>query len=66
MAKTSENESDVRQVSEVGGLDSAQADTPISDSQSVAGNPEGETGEDAVGPAAGPNAVPDWDATQPK
>ncbi|GAB2764148.1 hypothetical protein GCM10027020_15380 [Nocardioides salsibiostraticola] len=65
MAKTSENESDDRQVSEVGGLDPAQADTPISDSQAVAGNPEGETGEDAVGPA-GPNAVPDWDATQPK
>lgn len=65
MATTSENESEGRQVSEVGGLDPAQADTPISDSQSVAGNPEGETGEDAVGPA-GPNAVPDWDAAQPK
>lgn len=41
------------QVSEVGGLE--RADEPISDDQSVAGQPEGESGEVDEGPT-GPNA----------
>lgn len=43
------------QVSEVGRLDPADADTPISDDQSVAGQPDGESGETDEGPT-GPNA----------
>lgn len=52
-------ESNERQLSEVGRLDPLEADTPISDSQAVAGNPTDESGEPDVGPA-GPNAIPDW------
>ncbi|MAS56302.1 hypothetical protein [Nocardioides sp.] len=43
------------QVSEVGGMDPADADTPISDDQSVAGSPSDESGEVDEGPQ-GPNA----------
>lgn len=43
------------QVSEVGNLDPAKADTPISDDQSVAGQPDGESGTTDEGPQ-GPNA----------
>ena len=43
------------QVSEVGRLDPADADTPISDDQSVAGSPSDESGETDEGPT-GPNA----------
>ena len=43
------------QVSEVGAMDPADADTPISDGQSVAGQPDGESGEVDEGPQ-GPNA----------
>jgi hypothetical protein len=49
------------QVSEVGGLDPADADTPIQPDQSVAGAPEGESGEVDEGPQ-GPNAAPDWES----
>ncbi|TIC81733.1 hypothetical protein [Nocardioides sp. GY 10127] len=43
------------QVSEVGALDPADADTPISDDQSVAGQPDGESGTVDEGPT-GPNS----------
>ena len=43
------------QVSEVGRMDPAEADTPISDDQSVAGQPDGESGTTDEGPT-GPNA----------
>lgn len=43
------------QVSEVGAMDASQADTPISDDQSVAGQPDGESGTTDEGPT-GPNA----------
>lgn len=43
------------QVSEVAALDPSQADTPISDDQSVAGQPDGESGRTDEGPT-GPNA----------
>jgi len=43
------------QVSEVGRMDAADADTPISDDQAVAGQPEGESGHTDEGPT-GPNA----------
>lgn len=47
------------QVSEVQQLPASGADTPISDDQAVAGQPDGESGEVQEGPA-GPNArVPD-------
>jgi hypothetical protein len=48
------------QVSEVGALDPADAGTPIQPDQSVAGAPEGESGEVDEGPQ-GPNAAPDWE-----
>ena len=48
------------QVSEVGRMDPDQADTPIQPDQSVAGAPEGESGEVDEGPQ-GPDAVPDWE-----
>ncbi|MBR7742921.1 hypothetical protein KC207_06425 [Phycicoccus sp. BSK3Z-2] len=54
---------DEGQVSEVQQMDEADADTPISDSQSAAGQPDAETGEPDVGPA-GPNAKVDRDAEQ--
>ncbi|CAN5360123.1 hypothetical protein BH11ACT8_BH11ACT8_03340 [soil metagenome] len=43
------------QVSEIGRMDPAEADTPISDDQSVAGSPSDESGEVDEGPT-GPNA----------
>lgn len=43
------------QVSEVSAMDPSEADTPISDSQSVAGQPTDESGEVDEGPT-GPNA----------
>lgn len=51
------NESDEGQVSEVASMDPAEADTPISDDQAVAGNPDGESGEVQEG-TTGPNAAP--------
>lgn len=49
------------QVSEVGAMDPAEADTPISDDQSVAGSPSDESGAVDEGPT-GPNSAPDHDA----
>lgn len=46
------------QVSEVGAMDPADADTPISDDQSVAGSPSDESGRPDEGPT-GPNSKPD-------
>jgi hypothetical protein len=46
------------QVSEVASMDPAAADTPISDDQSVAGNPTGESGEVQEPEEAGPNGRP--------
>ena len=43
------------QVSEVQRMDPADADTPISDDQSVAGSPDGESGDTDEGPT-GPNS----------
>lgn len=43
------------QVSEVGAMDPGEAETPISDDQSVAGQPDGESGDVDEGPQ-GPNA----------
>ncbi len=48
------------QVSEVSGMDPAEADTPIQPDQSVAGAPDAESGEVDEGPQ-GPNARPDWE-----
>lgn len=48
------------QVSEVQGMDPAEADTPIQPDQSVAGAPDSESGEVDEGPQ-GPNARPDWE-----
>jgi len=48
------------QVSEVGAMDPADADTPISDDQSVAGSPSDESGRPDEGPT-GPNSAPDHD-----
>jgi hypothetical protein len=47
---------DEGQVSEVGRLDADDADTPISDSEHVAGYPEGESGEPDEGEETGPDA----------
>lgn len=47
------------QVSEVSGMDPADADTEISDSQGVAGNPDAPDSEDLKG--VGPNANPHAD-----
>ena len=49
---------DEGQVSEVQQMDEAESDTPISDSQAVAGQPDAESGEADTGPA-GPNAKVD-------
>ena len=43
------------QVSEVSGMDPAEADTPVSDDQSVAGSPSDESGEVDAG-ITGPNS----------
>ena len=43
------------QLSEVNRMDPADADTPISDDQSVAGSPSGESGRTDEGPT-GPNS----------
>ncbi len=45
------------QVSEVTSMDPAEADTPISDDQAVAGYPDSESGRPDAG-EAGPNAIP--------
>jgi hypothetical protein len=47
---------DEGQVSEVVRLDDADADTPISDSEHVAGDPESESGEPDEGEETGPDA----------
>lgn len=44
------------QVSEVTSLDPAAADTPISDSEQVAGYPVSESGEPETGEETGPDA----------
>ena len=63
---TREHEDDGGQVSEVASMDPAAAGTPISDDQSVHGQPEGESGRVQEGPA-GPNAkVPGADDDQPE
>ncbi|MDT9593431.1 hypothetical protein RDV89_10160 [Nocardioides zeae] len=46
------------QVSEVSGMDPADADTPIAPDQATAGYPDSESGQPDEGPA-GPDAVPD-------
>jgi len=51
------DESTGGQVSEVQKMDPDDAETPISDSQSMAGQPEGESGRPDVGPI-GPGAKP--------
>ncbi len=48
--------SDEGQVSETQKLDPRDADTPISDDQAVAGQPDGESGRVQEGPT-GPNAL---------
>ncbi|HEY1133474.1 MAG TPA: hypothetical protein VGE77_02775 [Nocardioides sp.] len=50
------------QVSEVSGMDPAEADTPIAPDQAVAGYPDSESGAPDEGPA-GPNAIPDHEAS---
>lgn len=45
------------QVSEVSGMDPADADTPIAPDQATAGYPDSESGKPEEG-EAGPNAVP--------
>lgn len=50
------------QVSEVGSMDPAAADIPISDDQSVAGNPTEESGDTQEPGEAGPNAIPEGNA----
>ena len=52
------NENDEGQVSEVSGMDPAEADTPIDPSDATAGTPEGEAGEPDEG-EAGPDASPE-------
>jgi hypothetical protein len=56
---TNKDEQSEGQVSEVGSMDPADADTAISDSQGVAGNPDSPT-PDEIG-EAGPNANPHSD-----
>ena len=46
------------QVSEVGNLDPADADTPIADGDATSGYPEGESGEVQEPEESGPNANP--------
>ena len=55
MSEADENQ-DGGQVSEVGSLDPSAADTPISDSDAVAGYPESESGSPDEGEETGPNA----------
>ena len=47
---------DEGQVSEVARLDADEADTPISDSEQVAGYPDSESGAPDEGEESGPNA----------
>ncbi|HWU21609.1 MAG TPA: hypothetical protein VN088_08790 [Nocardioides sp.] len=47
------------QVSEVSGMDPAEADTPIQPSDATAGSPDGESGEAQEG-EAGPAAKPTY------
>ncbi|WP_244931840.1 hypothetical protein [Nocardioides sp. W7] len=58
MTENRENQQDdsAGQVSEVASMDPADAETPISDDQGVAGNPEADGALD--GDEAGPNAKP--------
>jgi hypothetical protein len=51
-----EKQQSAGQVSEVGAMDPADADTEISDDQGVAGNPDADGAMD--GDEAGPNAKP--------
>lgn len=46
------------QVSEVSGMDPADAETPIAPDQAVAGYPDSESGQPDEGPA-GPDGIPD-------
>ncbi len=55
------NPQDEGQVSEVGGLESEDADTPITDGDAVAGYPESESGSPDEPEEAGPNANPHRD-----
>ncbi|QIK75807.1 hypothetical protein [Nocardioides piscis] len=52
------SESQQGEVSEVSGMDPADAETPISPGDATSGAPEGESGQPDSGPA-GPNAIPD-------
>ena len=54
----SQPETSEGQVSEVSGMDPADAETPISPGDATAGAPEGESGRPDSGPA-GPNAIPE-------
>jgi hypothetical protein len=55
MSESRDDETD-GQVSEVQRLDPEKADTPISGSEQVAGQPPGESGEPDVGEESGPDA----------
>jgi len=54
--KQQDQQQDAGQVSEVGRMDPADADTEISDDQGVAGNPDADGA--MAGDEAGPNAKP--------
>lgn len=62
-AKPDNEQQSEGQVSEVSGMDPAEADTPIAPDQAVAGYPDSESGGPDEGPA-GPNAVPDHEEPQ--
>lgn len=62
-AKPEHEEQSEGQVSEVSGMDPAEADTPIAPDQAVAGYPDSESGHPDEGPA-GPDAVPDHEEPQ--
>ena len=49
-------QADEGQVSEVARLDPEEADTPIADSEHVAGYPDSESGQPDEGEETGPNA----------
>ena len=56
------SEKDDAQVSEVGGMDGDEADTPIADGDAAAGYPDSESGDaQEPEPEAGPNANPHRD-----
>lgn len=61
--RRSDDEQSEGQVSEVSGMDPADADTPIAPDQAVAGYPDSESGQPDEGPA-GPDGVPDHERPQ--